>query len=130
MESESDFSSRLCRAVFDYTSFAGLTFNKTNVGLRAYERGFDCLINTMNYFVNRDSFISVYEPKPDIKGADSIFMNYLWLMAGNEIKVVKGMRYYHRVEHIPSEKGSNYITYARESEPKCAELLKRIASFR
>lgn len=116
--------------VFNYTRFAGQIFNKTNVGAWAYEKGFDCMINTMNYFVHRDSFISVYQPNKDIKGADSIYMNYLWLMAGNEIKVVSGMRYYHRIDHIASEKGSNYITYAKESEPKCAELLQRIASFR
>lgn len=116
--------------VFDYRQFAGQTFNKTNVGASAYKKGFDCMINTMNYFAHRDSFLSVYQPKKDIKGADSIYMNYLWLMAGNEIKVVSGMKYYHRTDHIPSEKGSNYITYAKESEPKCAELLQRIASFR
>lgn len=115
---------------FDYRAFAGVTFNKTNIGLRAYEKGMDCLLNTMNYFVHRDSYLSVYQPKPDIKGADSIYMNYLWLMAGNEIYVMPNLRYFHRIDHIPSEKGSNYITYARESEPTCKFLLDKIASFR
>jgi len=116
------------KPVFDYRKFGGLTFNKTNVGQYAFQAGFDCLINTMNYFIHRDSFLSVYQRR-DVKGADSIYLNYLWLLAGNEIHCLKGLEYIHRVEH-KAEHGSNYVQYAKESEPMCKDFLNKIASMR
>lgn len=116
--------------VFDYRQFGGITFNKTNVSEYVFKKGFDCLINTMNYFVHRDSYLSVYQPKDGIKGADSIYMNYLWILCGNEIKVVKGMKYFHRIEHEKTEQKSNYISFAKDSAPMCDSLLQIIFSMR
>ena len=110
--------------VFDYREFAGYTFNKTNVSKYAYKRGFDCLINTMNYFVHRDSFVQIWQPKSDIYGADSIYMNYLWLLSGNEIHCLTGLEYFHRIhDSKTNEHGSNFNEFASRSNPDGIERL-------
>lgn len=112
------------KPVFDYRRFDGITFNKTNVAEYCFTAGFDCLFNTMNYFVHRDSFVQIWQPKHDIKGADSIYMNYLWLLAGNEIHCLEGLEYYHRVNaEDKKEHMSNFVEFAHESNPKEIERL-------
>ena len=112
------------KPVFDYRKFAGVTFRKDNVAHYTFQPGFDCLMNTMNYFVHRDSFVTTWQQKHDIKGADSIYMNYLWLLSGNEIHCLKGLEYYHRVDaEDKKEHGSNYVEFAHESNPKAIETL-------
>lgn len=112
------------RPVFDYTKFSNITFRKDNVAHYAFQAGFDCLMNTMNYFVHSDSFVHTWQQKHDIKGADSIYMNYLWLLAGNEIKCLEGLQYFHRVNaEDKTEHGSNYVEFAHESDPKAIEKL-------
>jgi len=119
------------KPVFDYRRFAGTTFRKDNVRKFAFGKGFDCFMNTMNYFIHRDSYISVWQPKKDIKGADSIYMNYLWLMAGNEIHCLRGLSYFHRLHDGKSqEHGSNYINFARDSAPQCKQIEKQISLMR
>ena len=124
------FAPDFAKPVFDYRKFGGVTFNKTNVSKYAFEAGFDCLINTMNYFIHRDSYLSIYQEKENIIGADSIYLNYLWLMAGNEIKCLKGLEYFHRVEHDGVQQRSNYVTFAKDSEPICKQLINQIANMR
>jgi len=110
--------------VFDYRKFGGITFNKTNVAQYCFKAGFDCLMNTMNYFVHKDSFVQIWQPKFDIKGADSIYMNYLWMLAGNNIHCLKGLSYFHRVNaEDKKEHGSNFVEFAHESNPQEIERL-------
>jgi len=112
------------KPVFDYRKFAGITFNKLNVAKYCFTPGFDCLMNTMNYFIHKDSFVQIWQQKHDIKGADSIYMNYLWMLAGNSIHCLSGLEYFHRVNaEDKSEHGSNFIEFANESNPKEIERL-------
>lgn len=94
---------------FDYREFSGETMTRENV--RKFMRGsFDCLINTMNYFVNRAEFLRVWDGSIDPKNADSAFMNYNWLKAGNALHVVPGLQYEHRLHkdsHYKQAKNRN-----------------------
>lgn len=117
--------------VFDYRQYSGTTFRKSNVAKYAQRGNFACLINTMNYFVHRDSYVSTWQPKQGIKGADSIYMNYLWLMAGNDIHVLKGLQYFHRVNgYDKKEHGSNYVKYAVESAPQADKIEQQMSLMR
>lgn len=116
------------KPAFDYRQYSGVTFRKSNVAKYAMRGAFPCLINTMNYFVHRDSYVSIWQPKDNIKGADTIYMNYLWLLAGNEIHVLKGLQYFHRInDYDKQEHGSNYVKHAIESAPQ-AEAIERMIS--
>jgi len=118
------------RPHFDYRQYSGVTFRKDNVSKYTFRGQFPCLINTMNYFVHRDSYLSVWQPKEGIKGADSIYMNYLWLMAGNEIHCLKGLQYFHRLEHDKTEHSSNYNNFAKDSAPQCERIEKQMSLMR
>lgn len=107
----------------DYRTFTDLTFNRSNVAQWVDHPGFDSLMNTMNYFVHRDNFLEVYRPELYIKGADSIYFNCLWFEAGYSVHVLKGLQYFHRLEH-DKEQGSHYLQYAVGSAPRCGQILE------
>lgn len=118
---------------FDYRRFESLICNKINIKPYLHLKGFDCLLNTMNFFINRQSFLNVWKPWEHGRlGADSIHYNRLWLEAGNSIRVVPGLEYFHRLhprENKPDSHGSNYANFAKESEPLCRaelELIKNL----
>lgn len=119
------------KPVFDYRKFSGVTFRKDNVSKFCYKKMFSTFMNTMNYFVHRDSYLSIWQPKDHIKGADSLYMNYLWLLAGNEIHCLKGLQYFHRVHNYDKqEHGSNYAKYATDSAPQCDAIEKQMSLMR
>lgn len=108
------------RPHFDYRQFSGQSITKENVKKfipTASQTRFDCLINTMNYFVNRDEYLRVWDGSIEPWTADTIFQNYNWLKAGNKIHVVKGMQYDHLVHD-----GSHY----REHVHKTGNLMREI----
>lgn len=109
---------------FDYRMFAGIVFQRKNIRQYIGKRRFDALLNTMNYFVNRQHYLEVWQDKKDIIGADSIFFNYLWINSNREIQVVPKLRYSHLVHEY-----SYYQSVARKSVPLAKhyeQLLKRI----
>jgi len=89
---------------FDYTMFSGMTFDRSNIARFVKLGQFDCLINCMNDFRNRGQYILHWDSKTEPISADSIYVNYLQLIAGNKLYVVPGLEYYHRVHA-----GSHYV---------------------
>jgi glycosyltransferase involved in cell wall biosynthesis len=89
---------------FDYRHFAGKIIDKENASKFFRQKQFDCLINTMNCFVNREEFLKVFDPNTEPSAADSAYFNYKWLMAGNSMLVVPGLQYEHRIHA-----GSHYV---------------------
>jgi glycosyltransferase involved in cell wall biosynthesis len=110
-EPDTIYAPSFAKPHFDYRLFQGKTIDKTNVREYVGRPGFDCFLNTGNYFVHRDTFNEVYE-HIQVKGADSIYILYLWLKAGKKIVAVPGMHYEHLVHN-----GSYYQSVAKESEP-------------
>lgn len=85
------------RPQFDYRSFSNYEIDQGNVCAFIKKPLAEPVLNTCNYLVNRERYLSVYQPNPEMKGTDTIWFNYLWLKAGNSFYVVPGMEYYHRV---------------------------------
>lgn len=115
------------RPNFDYRTYTGLFFKaKTlqtmDVGGKPImdEAMFNCLLNTCNMVVHRDSYCKVFQEDPRIKETDTLYMNYLWLKAGHCFMVVEGMEYDHRVHP-----GSGWLANAGYNMQK-AEELKRL----
>ena len=87
---------------FDYRKFNDDFIDKKNVKYYCKEPIFVTLMNTNNYFVNRDEYVKQYKHDPNVRGADGIYYGYNWMKAGNKLKIVKDMQYFHRV-HEGSE---------------------------
>lgn len=89
---------------FDYRHFNGQLISRSNAAFMFKKKQFDCLINTMNCFVNRNEFLKVFDNEIEPSAADSAYFNYKWLMAGNEMWIVPGLQYEHRIHN-----GSHYV---------------------
>lgn len=111
------FAPEFAKPQFDYRHFGGKVVDRSNVAKFMNIKLFDCLLNTMNYFVCRDTYLKVWKPKDGIIGADSIYHNMQWLKAGNKIAVLKGLQYDHAVHN-----GSYFQSVAKQTTP----LLKNI----
>lgn len=82
---------------FDYRAFEHLLIDKHNVAHYVNEPMFLTALNTMNFFVNQNSYKEVWDAKVDPVTSDSIYFNYCWLNSGRKIKFVDGLTYFHRV---------------------------------
>jgi glycosyltransferase involved in cell wall biosynthesis len=98
------------RPHFIFTSYSGLIVDKYNVSLHIEESAFSTMLNAMNYCVNRDEFLRVWDGSVDPVTSDSLYQNYNWLKAGNSIYVVPGLEYEHRVHN-----GSHYQNNVRRT---------------
>lgn len=85
------------RPHFNFKAYMGQYISKHNVGQFMGDETFKTMLNAMNYFVNRDEFLRVWDGSVDPVTSDSIFQNYNWLKAGNSIYVCPGLEYEHKV---------------------------------
>jgi glycosyltransferase involved in cell wall biosynthesis len=104
------FQPAAARPHFIFTSYSGLIVDKYNVSLHIEESAFSTMLNAMNYCVNRDEFLRVWDGSIDPVTSDSLYQNYNWLKAGNSIYVVPGLEYEHRVHN-----GSHYQNNVRRT---------------
>jgi len=100
---------------FDYRHFGGETITKQNVSRFTMWSQFDCLINTMNYFVHRDNYLKVWDGSIEPWTADTIYQNYRWLESGRSFHVLKGLEYNHRINHEVRQEGSHYVQHNRKT---------------
>lgn len=105
---------------FDYRKFQNQKFGGVKP-VPAHDDTFNCLLNTANYVVNRNEYLRVYEHNPEMKGTDTVWFNYLWLIAGNHFYVVPDMEYQHRIHS-----GSGFLQDADYNMKKSAEVRKLI----
>lgn len=95
---------------FNFTKYESFLIDKSNVSKYMVDPMFGTMLNAMNYFVNRDEYLKVWDGAVDPVTSDSIYQNYNWLKAGNSIYVVPGLEYEHRVHN-----GSHYQNNVRRT---------------
>jgi len=95
---------------FDFRRFESLLIDKGCVGKYMPVTNFETMLNAMNFVVNRDKFLRIWDGSVDPVTSDSIYFNYKWLEAGNSIYVVPGMHYEHRVHDGSHYKNNNRRT--------------------
>lgn len=91
------------KPLFDFTVLQGQVIDKTNVGIYL---GYSCtetMLNAMNYFVNRHTWLEAFDDSVNPVTSDSLYQNYNLLKDGCEVYVVPGLTYEHRVHD-----GSHY----------------------
>lgn len=113
------------RPHFDFRKFSGLAITKENVHQYAGDPTFTTALNAMNYFVNRDEFLRVWEDRSEPWTADSILQNYNWLKAGNEIHFCPGMEYEHKIHD-----GSHYKEHHRKTGNLYNEIVQKLKLLR
>ena len=93
---------------FNFTHLSGQLLNKGNIAQYMHNRSTDTMLNAMNYFVNRDEYLKVFDSRTNPITSDSIYQNYRWLEAGNYIYVVPSFSYDHRVDNHNGEERGHY----------------------
>lgn len=93
---------------FDYRRFEGLEITKENVANYINDPTCSTMLNTMNYFVNRNFYMKCWDGDFNPYNCDSIYMNYLWLKNGGKLYVVPGLTYQHRVDNHQGEESGHY----------------------
>lgn len=106
---------------FDYRAFREQRIDKHSVKRLSRKPMFDCLMNTCNYFVHRETYLKTFEYNPEIKGTDTIWFNYQWLKSGKAFLVVPNMDYQHSVHD-----GSGFMKDADYNMTKAEEIKKMI----
>jgi glycosyltransferase involved in cell wall biosynthesis len=82
---------------FDFRKYSGIALSKENISEYIDKPMLEVCLNAMNYFVNRDKYMEVWDETTDPVTSDSIYQAYNWLKAGYKIKIVDGLQYFHRV---------------------------------
>jgi glycosyltransferase involved in cell wall biosynthesis len=114
------YSPSFAQPVFDYRKFEGYVFDSTDLP-KLNDPSCNCLFNTCNFVVNRDEYIKTWQENKEMKASDTIWMNYLWLKAGNSFYVVPGMYYFHRIHS-----GSGFAEEMEYNMVKAQEIKKLI----
>lgn len=95
---------------FNFTELSGKLITKENISSLLNIGSCSTMLNAMNYFVNRDEYLRVWDGSLDPVTSDSLYQNYNWLNGGNSIYVVPGLTYEHRVHD-----GSHYQNNVRRT---------------
>lgn len=97
---------------FSYKQFNNQIITKESVSGYCSHNIFVTLLNTNNYFVNKEEYLKMYQYDKAVRGADGIYFAYNWLRGGNKIHIVEDLQYYHRVHN-----GSEFL-HERDSNMK------------
>lgn len=112
------------RPDFNYTGLIG-KYTKKNISANLRKPRMDALLNTMNFFVNRNTYLKSFDEGVEPISADSIYMNYKLLVNGCTLEVVKGLEYDHLIH-----KGSHYKLNQHRSNVFHAQLMNRLKNLR
>lgn len=116
------YAPSFARPNFDYRGFAGELLTKRNIQNYIGQKNFDCVINTCNFFVNREEYLKVFDQeKEEPWTADTLYFNYCWLKADNYIYVVLGMEYDHLVHD-----GSHYKENVHKTGNFAKEIMEKL----
>lgn len=111
------------QSIWDYSKLYSLT--TPGSAMQSINNGnFQAFLNTGNYFLNRNEYISVHEKNGISKELginDALYFSYLWLKSGNNMGIVPGLNYIHRVH-----KGSWYKNNQKECGKATDEIIKLI----
>lgn len=112
------------RPHFDFRNYAGLTLTKMNVS-QFTNTNIMTALNAMNFFINREQYLKVWDGSIDPVTSDSIYFNYCWLSAGNKIYMTPQLEYDHIV-HSGSHYQNNINRTAKGFHEDIINKLKQL----
>lgn len=97
---------------FNYKEYVGTTIDRTNVAEMMGRPMFDTMLNCMNFFINRDEYLNIWDSHINPHTADSIYFNYKWFERGNKMFVAPDMKYGHTIHEGSHYVNNNHLTPA------------------
>lgn len=107
---------------FDYRKFVGNPISRSSLP-DMNDSAANCFFNTCNYVVKKSDYLRIWKENPEMKGSDTIWFNYLFLLKQGFFIVVPNMHYFHRVH-----KDSGFLQDVDYNMRKGEEIKKLIMS--
>lgn len=92
------------KELWNYSEHLGKVIDKQYAKKMIGKGSFSTLLNTGNYLVYRNNYMLVNKLNSNeqhLQTNDALYFSYKWLQAGNNIEVVPGLSYQHRI-HLGS----------------------------
>jgi len=123
-QKDTSYMPSFAKPLFSYQQYEGVILSKENVAQYIDMPFLSTCLNCMNYFVNRDEYLRVWQDDIDPHTADSLLQNYNWFAGGNKMLIVPNLHYNHLVHDGSHYKNQVHLTgnlYA-EIEEKIKQL--------
>lgn len=104
------------RIHFDARQWSGLTVTRENMYQYA-DTHLATNFNAMNFFINKEQYLKVWNGRVDPHSSDSIFFSYTWVLAGHKILITPNLQYQHTIH----TDGSGHFT---QNQHKTVEFHK------
>ena len=115
---------------FDYRKYEGYEITKENAFSYMDDSTFRTMLNTANYFVNKDFYVQCWDGSIDPNNADSIFMSSQMLKNGGKLYVVPGLHYEHRVDDHKGEQPGHFVSNQHKNMHLHGEIEDKIRALR
>ena len=113
------------KPAFDFRQYSGLTLTKENVA-HYVDTNLMTSLNAMNFFINRDEYLKVWDGSVDAGSSDSIYFSLCWLKAGNSILMTPNLHYDHRIHEDKSnhysQNSHKYVEFHNQVMKEIKEL--------
>lgn len=106
---------------FDYRKFSGWLVGPEEAKKMVKDNMGNACLNTCNYLVHRETYLSVWENDLEVKGTDTISFAIQWFKAGKRFYITPKLEYNHRVH-----KGSGFMQDADFNMKKAEEYKHKI----
>lgn len=96
------YNPQFARPHFDFREYSGVLVTRNNAREYIYDKGvvktpLETSLNAMNFFINRNEYLKIWDGSIDPVTSDSIYFSYCWLKAGNNILITPDLEYDHLV---------------------------------
>lgn len=109
----------------DYTQWACLMFSEKNVAHYIGKGNFDMMLNTFNFFINRNMYLDAFDDSVEPWTSDSIYFCYCWFAKGNYFHCVPNLSYIHTVH---SE--SHYVQHNTKNPGFYESVLSKLSALK
>jgi len=98
------------KPLFSYVEYEGVTLSKENIAEYIDKPMLSTCCNCMNYFINKNEYLKVWQKDITPHTADSLLQNYNWFKAGNKMLIVPNLHYNHLVHDGSHYKNNVHLT--------------------
>lgn len=113
------------KPAFDFRKYEGLTLTKENVA-EYIDTNLMTSLNAMNFFINREEYLKVWDGSVNPGSSDSIYFSLCWLKAGNSIFITPDLHYDHRLHpdksNHYSQNSHKYVEFHEKVMKEIKEL--------
>ena len=97
---------------FDFRNYSNVLLTKENISQYIDLPMVETCLNANNFFINKKSYLQIWDGSINPMTSDSIYFCYNWLKSGRGILITQNMQYQHRVHPQSHYQTKNYLTEA------------------